>query len=187
MKLGQAQKIANTQLDWLRQRKHELTQLLKDGPAAGGGSFDRVELSKALSAVEEEYEQTSAIAQQLSAWNTNIQNAEIARQQGEAIAEEAENLMKILEVFRRIAKGDHVPPADEKKLMEYSTEMYMAAKNMALMNRNAEAEDHDSLWEEEGPEQEPVDPAELADNTEVGNPVPPIRSSDLSELSAAGG
>ena len=28
MKLGQAQKIANTQLDWLRQRKQELTKLL---------------------------------------------------------------------------------------------------------------------------------------------------------------
>lgn len=186
MKLGQAQKIARTQLDWLRQRKQELTQLLKDGPATGG-SFDRVELSKALSAVEEEYDQTSVIAQQLSAWNTNIQNAEIARQQGEAIAEEAENLMKILEVFRRIAKGDHVPPVDENKLMEYSMEMYTAAKNMALMNRNAEGEDHDSLWGDEEAEETPVDPAELADQTEVGNPVPPVRSSDLPDLSADGG
>ena len=186
MKLGQAQKIANTQLDWLRQRKQELTQLLKEGPAAGS-SYDRVELSKALSAVEEEYEQTSAIAQQLSAWSMNIQNAEAARQQGEAIAEQAEQFMKILEVFRRIAKGDHVPPVDENKLIEYSMEMYMAAKNMALMNRNAEAEDHDSLWGDEEPEETPVDPAELANNTEVGNPVPPVRSSDLPELSADGG
>ena len=44
--------------------------------------------------------------------STAIQNAEVARQQGEAIAEAAEEILKILEVFRRIAKGDKVPATD---------------------------------------------------------------------------
>lgn len=182
MKLGQAQKLAREQMNVLFRKKQELTKLL-DGELPNGtiGSYDRVELTKALSVIEEEYELTRAAAQQLTARQTNLQNAEIARQQSEAAAEAAEDLMKILEVFRRIAKGDHVPPEDEKRLMEYSTELYMAAKNMALMNRSEETEKHKSLWEEEDPsEGEAVDPMELADNVEVGNPVPRCRSVELS-------
>ena len=85
--------------------------------------------------------------------------------------------MKILEVFRRISKGDRVPAADEKKLMEYSSELYMTAKNMALMVQNSEREKHKSLWEDEKAEEEPVDPAELAANTEVGDPFVSVAAS----------
>lgn len=173
MKLGEARQITSQRLNILYQQKRALSDLLQDeasSPAAGG-SFDRVEISKELTALEEEYDRTQALSEELSALDANIQNAEIARQQSEVMAEAAEELMKILEVFRRISKGDRVPPSDEQKLLEYNAEMYMAAKNMALMAQNSEGKEHKSLWEEEGPEEEPVDPAELAANTEVGNPL----------------
>ena len=171
MKLGEAREATLAHLNVLFQKKGELTKILKGEQPAGasGSSFDRVEISKALSAVEEEYEQTQSLAEKLSALDANIQNAEITRQQSETMVEAAKELMKILEVFRRIAKGDQVPATDERKLMEYSQEMYMAAKNMALMNQNCEGKKHKSLWEESSPEEEPTDPAELAANTEVGN------------------
>lgn len=178
MKLAEARRVTAEHLSSLYQKKRELTKILQ-GEEAGGtgnGNFDRVEISKALSAIEEEYEQTSDLAQNLAVLDMNIQNAEISRQQNEAIAEQAEELIKILEVFRRIAKGDKVPAADEKKLMEYSPEMYMAAKNMALMNET-KGEEHDSLWDEKPETEEPVDPQELADNTEVGNPLAGIKDS----------
>ena len=172
MKLGEARKTAFEHLNLLSQRKSTLKKMLQDEPppAASGASFDRVEISKALSAVEKEYSLTQDLAEKLSQMDANIQNTEISRQQCEAAAEAMEELMKILEVFRRIAKGDQVPATDERKLMEYSQEMYMAAKNMALMNQNCEGEKHKSLWEETPSEEEQTDPAELAANTEVGNP-----------------
>lgn len=178
MKLGEARKVTADYLSTLFQKKRELNKILQgEQPAdSSNANFDRVEISKTLSAIEKEYEQTSDVAQTLALMDMNIQNAEISRQQSEAIAEQAEELIKILEVFRRIAKGDKVPATDEKKLMDYNMEMYMAAKNMALMSEK-EGEEHDSLWEEKPDTEEPVDPEELAANTEVGNPLAEIKIS----------
>jgi len=89
-----------------------------------------------------------------------------AEQQGDAMAEYAEDMGKIMEVARRLMKGDIVPATDEKKLMEYSMEMYQAAKNMGFMAKQKEREEHDSLWEDEAPK-EYEDPIEVADNTEA--------------------
>ena len=33
--------------------------------------------------------------------------------------------------------------------MEYSMELYMAAKNMAVLNENKKKEEYDSLWDDE--------------------------------------
>ena len=63
-------------------------------------------------------------------------------------------------------KGGIVPPTDEKKLMEFSMEMYQAAKNIGAMVKQREKEEYDSLWEEEEPK-EYEDPMEVADNTEA--------------------
>ena len=61
-----------------------------------------------------------------------LHNAGVAKQQGEAMEEAAEDMGKIFTIFRRIANGDIVPPQDEKKLMEYSMEMYQMAKTAAM-------------------------------------------------------
>ena len=178
MKLGEALRTTRAHLNVLYERKCTLSRMLEEGQASGasGAHFDRVEITRELSAVEEAYEQTQGVADELSTLDANLQNAEIARQQGEAAAEAAEEILKILEVFRRIARGDKVPVKDEKKLMEYSQEMYLAAKSMALINQKCEGKRHKSLWEEEEPGEEPVDPAELAAGAEVGDPLAGVRA-----------
>lgn len=64
-------------------------------------------------------------------------------------------------------KGAIVPATDEKKLMEYSMEMYQAAKNMGALARQKEKEEYDSLWDDEDEPDEVVDATEVADNTEA--------------------
>lgn len=171
MKLGEARRITSQQLTFLSNRKKELTDLLKEEQKTGS-NYDRVELTKALDTVEREYQLTQEVAEDLNTMDAAMQNAEAARQQGEVMMEAAEEIMKILEIFRRISKGDRVPVRDENKLMEYSHELYAAAKNMALMSQNAKAKKHKSLWEDEGPQEDPPSPSEVAANVEVGNPLP---------------
>lgn len=171
MKLGEARRITSEHLNVLYHKKKELTNLLKD-EQAGSSSYDRVELSKALTAVEKEYDLTKEVAEDLNTMDAAIQNAEASRQQGEVMMEAAKEIMKILEIFRRISKGDRVPVKDENKLLEYSHELYMAAKNMALMNQNCEGKKHKSLWEDEKQgQEEQQSPSEVAANVEVGEPL----------------
>ena len=113
MKLGEAQRVTLQHLDVLFRKKQDLTKLLKD-ESSSGASFDRVELSKALSAVEEEYKETQSIAEELSALNANIQNAEIARQQSEAAAEAAEEILKILGSSAAFPRGIRYLPSMKK-------------------------------------------------------------------------
>lgn len=60
-----------------------------------------------------------------------------------------EDAAKIMEIARRIARGDHVPATDEKKLMEYNRELYQVAKQAAVLNANKKHKDYDSLFEDE--------------------------------------
>lgn len=96
-----------------------------------------------------------------------------AEQQGDAMKEYVEDLGKIMEVARRIMKGGIVPATDEKKLMEFSMELYQSAKSIGAMIRNRDKEEYDSLWEEEE-EKEYEDPMEAADNTEALSEGPEI-------------
>ncbi len=56
---------------------------------------------------------------------------------------------KIMEIARRISRGDKVPPKDEKKLMEYSSELYQMAKMAAMLSRARRRKKHKSLFEDE--------------------------------------
>ena len=81
--------------------------------------------------------------------------------------EYVENIGKIMEVARRLMKGAIVPAKDEQKLMEYSMEMYQAAKNMGMLAKQKEKEEYDSLWDEDEEKKVYEDPMEVADNTEA--------------------
>jgi len=106
-------------------------------------------------------QQWSAISQMVS-----------SKQQQDASKEYVEDLGKIMEVARRLMKGDIVPPNDEKKLMEYSMEMYQAAKNIGALAKEKEREKHESLWDEKEEKKVYDDPMEVADNAQaiVGAP-----------------
>lgn len=93
------------------------------------------------------YEQITARNQALIARQTAEANARAAKQQTEAAEEQWEKMAKALEIARRISKGGRVPPQDEQFLLEFSQEMYMAAKMAAMLAK--EHKDEDSVLEEE--------------------------------------
>lgn len=54
---------------------------------------------------------------------------------------------KMMEIARRIANGDKVPPEDERKLREFNQELYLTVKSMALLNKKPK--EYDSLFGKE--------------------------------------
>ena len=59
--------------------------------------------------------------------------------------------------------------------MEYDMELYMAAKNMAILSER-EKEEHDSLWKDEGEGEPNPDPNDVANNGEVNFDAPSIEA-----------
>lgn len=165
----QEQKLA------LAKQKKELEQKRKAVPN-GKELYEKegVALELSYNAVSEKYDEYRAFMEKLMELHTACFNAEAAKQQGEAMAEYSEDLAKIMEVARRIADGDKVPAYDEQKLMEYSMELYMSAKNIAVMNENKDKEEYDSLWADEEEKKENPDPFEVADSKELSLDVPEI-------------
>ena len=119
-------------------------------------------------------QQWSAISQMVS-----------SKQQQDASKEYVEDLGKIMEVARRLMKGDIVPPNDEKKLMEYSMEMYQAAKNIGALAKEKEREEHESLWDEKEEKKVYDDPMEVADNAQAISGAPQIV--DVADMMASAG
>lgn len=182
MKIQDAKQMYSTRLDTLRDKRQTLSKLLKDQEKSGliAEAFDRVEISKELSEVDAQYEAVSKVMEGINATESMIHDVESSKQQNEALAKAAEDMMKIMEVYRRIASGAKVPSKDEKKLMEYDFKLYMAAKQAALIAKQND-EEYDSLWEDEEKDEEREDPGEIAANTEISVPSP---SSVAAEASA---
>ncbi len=124
-------------------------------------------LELTIQAVDEKQSEYQAYMEKVTEQWMAVANMEVAKQQGEAMEEYAIDMGKIMEVARRLMKGGIVPPTDEKKLMEYSMELYQAAKNIGAMAKEKEKEEYDSLWEEKEDGEVPEDPMEVADNTEI--------------------
>ena len=62
--------------------------------------------------------------------------AEEAKEQMEAKNKETRKFGAILEIFRRVARGDKISPKDESALMEYDMKLYLTAKNAAQLAAN---------------------------------------------------
>ena len=179
MKISEARQLYSSQIKAYREQqlilskqKQELEQKINttpDGKNVYANEAATLELTmKAVDDKQNEYrdymekliEQWSATANMIS-----------SKQQGEAMEESMADMGKILEVARRIMKGGIVPPSDEKKLMDFSMELYQAAKNIGALAKKRE--EYDSLWEEKK-EEELEDPADTADNTEAFSKGPEI-------------
>lgn len=76
-------------------------------------------------------------------------NMENMRENEEAAEEEAENLAKIMTIFRRICNGDIVPARDEKKLLEHSEKLYQVAKTAQMLAQNDDPKKYKSVDEDE--------------------------------------
>ncbi len=181
MKISEARKLYNTQIkDYreqqvvLNKQKKELEEKMKsekDGNIVYANEAATLELTiKAVEEKKNEYQKyMDKILQKWSA----VANMESSKQQGEAMEEYAVDMAKIMEVARRIMQGGIVPPTDEKKLMEYSMELYQTAKNIGAMMKQKEKEEYDSLWDDKEEKTAQEDPMEVADNAEApaGAPV----------------
>ena len=174
MKIEEARQIYSTQIKSYREQqvilakqKQELEQKMRttpDGVNVYANEAAVLELS--IQAVDEKQQEYRDYMEKLSEQWAATANMVSAEQQGDAMEAYVEDLGKIMEVARRLMKGGIVPPEDEKKLMEYSMELYQAAKNIGALTKK-EKEEYESLWEEEEDKQAPDDPTEIADGTEA--------------------
>lgn len=124
------------------------------------------ELQGKIEVLYDEIKQNEKGLDKITETEVGIFNAENSKQQADAMKKYAEDMAKCLEIARRISNGDKVPATDEKKLMDFNMEIYMAAKNMAVMNMDKKHKEYDSLWGEEE-EKEYADPQEVASNSEI--------------------
>ena len=176
--ISEARSMYTNYMEEIRAQRQELTKQLKEAEKQGmdGGRYDRVELTKRLEVLDAKLEDAFQKREEVIAQETLIHNAIAGQQEAEAMAEGMEDMLKCLEVARRISQGEKVPASDEKKLMDFNKDLYMAAKNMAFLRAAQEkkTKEHDSLWEEEQ-EEEQVDPHEVATNTEINvEPIEPL-------------
>lgn len=151
----------------------------------GDASFaeQAASLELSLDATNKAFEENQKVIDSLMEQWVAVNNMEVAKQQGEAMADSAAEIGKIMIVFRRIASGDNVPMYDERKLMEYDEKMYSTAKSMQALARQLEKREHknyDSLWDDEEKPQNP-DPMEIADNTEFAGKLPDIEIPEVPE------
>lgn len=124
------------------------------------------ELQEKIDVLYDEIKQNEKGLDKITETEVGIFNAVSSKNQAEALQEYGEDMAKCLEIARRISNGDKVPATDEKKLMDFNMEIYMAAKNMAVMNMDKKHKEYDSLWGEEE-EKEYADPQEVASNSEI--------------------
>ena len=124
----------------------------------GHGDNDSVTISEEgkerLEAQQEEKrakEQENKLLQMLE---EQRQRYEEQREANKKSAKTAQDFAKVMEIARRIANGDRVPGTDEKKLMEYNSDLYQAAKAAAIVSANKkEHKEYDSLFKDEKKDQ----------------------------------
>lgn len=185
MKIGEASRIYSTRMSKLQDKRNELLEQKK---ALEKGEIEMTDdevlsLKKAIDRVDIQYEKSSEFMEGFNMQKSLMQNAEASRQQGDAMAKQADEYTKCIEVARRIARGDKVPPKDEKKLLEFNSEMYQMAKNMgAMAERNKKRKEHESLWKNEDENNETLSPEEVVNNMECGMAMPAELAADMSDV-----
>ncbi|MDD7404161.1 MAG: hypothetical protein SO170_10585 [Butyribacter sp.] len=185
MKIGEARAAYNFQLKEyhskqleLAKQKEKLEEKIKNtenGVVIYKNEAAQLELS--YNAVSEKYEEYHNYMDKLMMqWEFKF-NEVNGKESAEAAEEATKEYGKIMEVARRLIKGDRVPPSDERKLAEYDGKLYQMAKNAQMMARLREREqkEHKSLWGEEEPEKQ-VDAMEVADGEEALSGAPEIVS-----------
>ncbi|MFR4781922.1 MAG: hypothetical protein ACLUAR_02850 [Pilosibacter sp.] len=65
--------------------------------------------------MDAQYNEAQGVMESIIERETAIHNAEVAKQQGNALSKAAEEMGKMLEIYHRIASGGQVPPEDEQR------------------------------------------------------------------------
>ena len=140
----------------------DVVKAVKEGTLTVDGVV--LELSEEVrAAIQEASEQRKQDNEAVNMQNMLIHNANVAKQQQDAMEDTLATQAKAMEIARRIAKGGQVPPQDEQLLMEFSADMYQMAKQAAILAK--EHEKYDTLVEEESGEQKNYDADEGKINT----------------------
>ena len=124
MKIGEALAAYRAERKLLVQQRRELFKqkesLERKMRAAEGGrelyEEEAATLELSINNVCERFEENLKVLDQLTAQETAVWNAEVARQQADVMEEKAADMAKIMEVAHRIATGGIVPASDEKKI-----------------------------------------------------------------------
>lgn len=196
MKIGEAQQIYREQIKEYRAQKAELSKQLKNVRSRMEGTEDKKEqyaseaatLELTINALDEKEDEYQEYLDKLADQYCAYWNATVAEQQGDAAQEYGEEMGKILQVAHRIMRGAVVPAADEKKLMEFSDELYQTAKSIGAMVQRRKKEKYDSLWGDEE-KKEYDDPQEVAENAEASIDGPEIVdvADTIASVGAGGG
>ena len=179
MKISEAQSIYRAyRQDLINQTKTLIKQrdeAQKKFETTGSSQFSEqaATLQLSIEATQEKFDENQKVLDSLAEQHAAIWNAEVSKQQADAMQDMGIEMSKIMTVARRMSNGDEVPYTDEKKLLEFSNELYQAAKSAQMIHQMEEHEKYDSLWgEEEEPEE--YDPQGKADNAEVQIALPDI-------------
>lgn len=179
MKISEAQSIYRAyRQDLINQTKSLIKQrdeAQKKFETTGSTQFSEqaATLQLSIEATQEKFDENQKVLDSLTEQYAAVWNAEVSKQQADAMQDMGIELSKIMTVARRMSNGDEVPYTDEKKLLEYSNELYQAAKSAQMIHQMEEHEKYDSLWgEEEEPEE--YDPQGKAENAEVQIALPDI-------------
>ncbi len=174
MKVGDARLTYSAQLKAYNQQGFKLAQQrqeLKDKIAHtenGAEVYARESATLELTyqAVQDKYDEYKSYMDQLMAqWDAKF-NEVVAGQQADAAKEYGEEMGKLMKVAMRIMHGDIVPMNDEKKLMEFDSDLYQMAKSIGAMAQRLKKKKYESLWEDEE-KKEREDPIETADDQEA--------------------
>ena len=180
MKIRDAKQAYATHRHEIWEKREALAKVLKEQEQhpLTSSAFDRVELSRELSLIDAQYDAVDKALAGITAMETKVFGDECSRHQAETQAKMAEELGKIMEVYRRAASGAKVPAKDLQKLMDYDMKLYMAARQAAMLARQND-EEYDSLWEDEEQPREQKTCEEVAAETEISVPHPSAVSASV--------
>ncbi len=134
--------------------------------SAGKVTIDGVELELSDEAVK--VLEDAQKAREERKYKQEIQeNMQTEKENAEAEKDAFLDLAKLMEIARRISRGDKVPLSDEKKLMEYDGDLYQIAKQTSILNANKKHKKYDSMFDEEEETNKKPDDTETVDSIGV--------------------
>lgn len=188
MRIEEAKQIYGSQIKDYYARQRELAAKKEELAKKNSTTENEAAiLELQYNAVNEKRQEYQNYMDKLQEQWTSVANMVSGQQEADAMADAANEQGKIMEVARRIMRGDKVPPYDEKKLMEYDWKLYSMAKSAAAMVEiQKKRKEHKSLWEDEE-KKEYADPIEEANNTEAFSTGPEVVDVDTTMSNATAG
>ncbi len=180
MRLGEAIPKYQAYRNQLQEQKKNIYQNMKDAQEKAERSGEEewskkaAELELSYKAAEEEFNKYESVLDRLKEQWVNIANAENDRALADPETGMAATVGKIMTTVARMCAGDKVPILDEKKLMEYDSNMYTKAKEAqaAMAAIKEKQKEYDSLWD--GDEGENYDPEGVANSAKAEGDLPEI-------------